>query len=68
MVAGESSDLYASGIDTWSATSLALGEELVVNSHSSSSSHTRWSSTRVCNKYASLEHFSMFDVFNDWCL
>jgi hypothetical protein len=42
MVAGESSDLYASDTYTWSATSSALGAEPVVNSHSPSSSPTHY--------------------------
>jgi hypothetical protein len=43
MVAGEASDLYASGTCTWSATSSGprAKDELAVNNHSPSDSHTR---------------------------
>jgi hypothetical protein len=43
MVAGETSDLYASDTYTWSATSSGPGakDELAVNNHSPSGSHTR---------------------------
>jgi hypothetical protein len=42
MVAGEASDLYASDSCTWATTSLGPGakDELVVHSHSPSSSRT----------------------------
>jgi uncharacterized protein YukE len=42
MVTGEASDLYASDIYTWSATSTAQGtnDEPAVNHYSPSSSHT----------------------------
>jgi hypothetical protein len=43
MVADEASDLYASDTCTWSATSSGPGakDELAVNNHSTSGSHTR---------------------------
>jgi hypothetical protein len=43
IVAGEASDLYTSDTCTWSATSLGprANDELAVNIHSPSSSHTR---------------------------
>jgi hypothetical protein len=43
MVDGQASDLYASDIDTWSATSSVQGssEEPAVNSHSPSRPRTR---------------------------
>jgi hypothetical protein len=42
MVEGQASDLYASDIDTWSATSSVQGsgKEPVVSSHSPSGSHS----------------------------
>jgi hypothetical protein len=43
MVEGQASDLYASDIDTWSATSSVQGSgrEPAVSSHSPSGSHAR---------------------------
>jgi hypothetical protein len=43
MVEGQTSDLYASDTDTWTATSLvqSLGKEPVVSSHSPSRSRSR---------------------------
>jgi hypothetical protein len=43
MVADEASECYPSDTYTWSATFYGLGanDELAVNSHSPSSSHTR---------------------------
>jgi hypothetical protein len=42
MVEGQASDLYASDIDTWTATSSvqSLGKEPAVSSHSPSGSHS----------------------------